>query len=619
MKVTKKIKRLIVFTIGILSAVYIVSIRGRSRTSLIYLSPKVWNQDGRYNNSSLSGHLNDIPFDTKSIRYIPAETIMQNYHSMVIENAEGIDWNKFAYVFYATSPSRLLPIFINVKQLRKLKTRAQIQIICSFDINMRVKDPIENLRLTNMVKLLKERYASDFHVVEPIISKYDKDSRNWADSFTKLYAFSLVAFDRVIYVDADSVILKSMDQLFLLPPALLVIPLNYIEHKQTIKPEVIMSPDALDSIELPPNPFEYTLSIQDLYKKVIESETEFDSLYFWKLYAQLPSVELTLDAYPNMKLASYFMIIKPDITVFDWLMSAVKQKKPDEYDMEVVNTVWRLSDIINQNYYTPYNSLNETNSDNSKNKWLKQPVIPSLLILPHSPYGLLSGEFRHTLFEHSAYLAAPGDYGFLDKKFSSLSIQRAIKNGVNYKNIEEIIDDYFEVPYWDWAWRFDFEGTAEDITELANTEGNEITDDERKKNLDRNRISGIDEEDEIGTGMGVDKFGWNAINILKDASYIHWSDWPLDKPWGPSFTERVEEDDWLFDNIYSKSLEDCKLEMETLVESLDFESHSKIQHHLTHELQFAYRTCTESLDSWKKMYENYASLLKIATNELDLV
>ena len=49
----------------------------------------------------------------------------------------------------------------------------------------------------------------------------------WADSYTKLLAFNLTQYDRVLNLDSDSTVLRPMDELFLVPPAPVAMPKAY--------------------------------------------------------------------------------------------------------------------------------------------------------------------------------------------------------------------------------------------------------------------------------------------------------------------------------------------------------------------------------------------------------
>jgi alpha-N-acetylglucosamine transferase len=49
----------------------------------------------------------------------------------------------------------------------------------------------------------------------------------WASSYTKLLAFNQTQYSRIIHLDSDSTLLSSLDELFFLPPAPVVVPKAY--------------------------------------------------------------------------------------------------------------------------------------------------------------------------------------------------------------------------------------------------------------------------------------------------------------------------------------------------------------------------------------------------------
>ena len=591
--ITRRHTRAIVWTVIILFMWYLLTFSGKKRHSIINIKD---NNNGKVD-------ISEAHFDTKSIKYVPAENIIQNYKSMQIEAPDKIKWDKLAYVFYVTDEDQLLPILINIKQLRKFKTRANIELICSFNIENISKE--KNPRLSNMVKLLKERYFVKINLVKPIRSKFLKDSTNWSDSFTKLYAFSLTHLDRIIYLDGDSIIYKHMDQLFTLPPSLLALPVNYIKQKDLYKQSKNwFDNNKLD--EIPPTPFEYSLSVQDFYKKIIENELEFNNEYFFKFYNNLPSMELSLSIINNIDLSSYFMVIMPNEKVFEWILTIIDKKGEEEYDMEIINKIWDPYTLLNNNYF-----INDK-KEPIENEWLNERILPSLMIIPHYPYGLLSREFRHKLDEHSSYLTSPVDYSYLNSKNNKL-INERIKNSKEseeFLNIGDVVEIYPNIGYWDWSWRFNYDGSNKNLFDFL-------------KFSNENNNNNDDYNNEIEVGMGVDRFGWESKKIMNDASYIHWSDWPLGKPWqmfeindNDNENENDENSsDWIFEKISEQSLNECINDINEIFDNL--KSGNMIQ--LDKERKFSIKTCKDSIDSWKLIYTDYKNIMISMEKEISMV
>ena len=224
----------------------------------------------------------------------------------------------------------------------------------------------------------------------------------------------------------------------------------------------------------------------------------------------------------------------------------------------------------------------------------------------------------------------PPDFGYLTDSSPMLSVERSYKNGISYKNIDDVVDLFPGVPYWDWAWRFDFEGNALPIKELMsdididmlmqankNSEGKELA----KRNFDD-----IDYDDVMTTGMGVDKFGWDGKKIADNAIYIHWSDYPLGKPWefqeesgGYAVNSKDQEGPNWFTKMADEADFKCKEEAATFFSSIVTEEHSKVSQLLQKERKFAARVCEESVEAWKEIYREYWSIMKDVKEDIHSV
>ncbi|PTB52417.1 glycosyltransferase family 8 protein [Trichoderma harzianum CBS 226.95] len=104
-----------------------------------------------------------------------------------------LDWSKYAYTQYATSSEYLCISVMLLERLHHLGSRAD-----------RV--------LMYPTKMLPDPETND---------------DTWANSYTKLLAFNLTQYERVIAIDADVTVLKHMDELFHLPPCPIAMPRAY--------------------------------------------------------------------------------------------------------------------------------------------------------------------------------------------------------------------------------------------------------------------------------------------------------------------------------------------------------------------------------------------------------
>ncbi|CAG1985230.1 unnamed protein product [Fusarium graminearum] len=153
------------------------------------------------------------------------------------------------------------------------------------------------------------RARDEYNVtLQPIeIQHRDGQDETWADSFTKLLAFNQTQYDRVLSLDSDSMVLQHMDELFQLPPCPVAMPRAY-----------------------------------------------------W-LYNENP---------PKRILSSQVMLIQPDDVEFERIVQKMNSIGPNDYDMEIVNSLY----------------------------------LDSALILPHRKYDMLTAEFRNK--DHTAYLGS---------------------------------------------------------------------------------------------------------------------------------------------------------------------------------------------------------------------
>ncbi|KAF4948000.1 hypothetical protein FGADI_9995 [Fusarium gaditjirri] len=153
------------------------------------------------------------------------------------------------------------------------------------------------------------RARDEYNVtLQPIeIQHRDGQDETWADSFTKLLAFNQTQYERVLSLDSDSTVLQHMDELFELPPCPVAMPRAY-----------------------------------------------------W-LYNDNP---------PKKILSSQLMLIQPDEVEFERIVQKMNSIGPNDYDMEIVNSLY----------------------------------LDSALILPHRKYDMLTAEFRAK--DHSAYLGS---------------------------------------------------------------------------------------------------------------------------------------------------------------------------------------------------------------------
>lgn len=173
----------------------------------------------------------------------------------------------------------------------------------SWDPN-EIDDVSPSQDLTPIARLLQQAQKNYFVKLQPVDVLHQNSTKEttWADSYTKLLAFNLTSFDRVLALDSDSIVLQNLDDLFLLQKAPLAMPFVYWGEPTG-----------------------------------------------WSFSSQM-------------------LLITPSASSFASISSAIEKAKPDEYDMDILNSLFRNH----------------------------------ILRIPQRPYNLLSGEFRRK--NHAHYL-----------------------------------------------------------------------------------------------------------------------------------------------------------------------------------------------------------------------
>jgi len=162
-------------------------------------------------------------------------------------NDPTIKWSQFAYVQYVTNEEYLCNSVMLFEALHRLRSRPDRVM---FYPSPMLEDPhgpmpsIPNHNATLLIKARDEynvtlipidvlsRNTTDgnlppisplFHVTNPL----PPPPETWCSSFTKLLAFNLTTHARVLSLDSDALLLHPPDELFLLPPSPVAMPLAY--------------------------------------------------------------------------------------------------------------------------------------------------------------------------------------------------------------------------------------------------------------------------------------------------------------------------------------------------------------------------------------------------------
>lgn len=285
----------------------------------------------------------------------------------------------YAYFQYATSQTYLNLAIINFITLRKSHTAIKdLVLLYNAELQKDANFPVFQNMASEWDIQLRE---------VDVIASANSESSTWSESFTKLKIFDHDEYDRIVYFDADSMLLDvaqgphgqketkpaNLDELFAIPPEVdIAMPQAYWLYD---KPKNTPKDTKVPSAE------EYKNEVQRVLENTNVAFTDLPALLFddHKLHHR------------SDFFASHVIVARPSNAVFRELMKYVHNpliwhltnrqglRKRSDYDMEVLN------------------------------KYLDDKIRIELLIkvgiLPHQRYGIITGEFKEK--SHDRFLLQP--------------------------------------------------------------------------------------------------------------------------------------------------------------------------------------------------------------------
>lgn len=144
-------------------------------------------------------------------------------------NYKNVDWSHFAYSQYATDSAYLCNAVMVFEALARLGSKADRILLYPQQWDTDISD--ETDRDSQLLVKAREYYNVKLIPVE--IPKKDDDA--WDGSFSKFLTWSQTQYERILHLDSDVTILKSMDELFMLPRAQVAMVRAYWELPRTRK------------------------------------------------------------------------------------------------------------------------------------------------------------------------------------------------------------------------------------------------------------------------------------------------------------------------------------------------------------------------------------------------
>jgi lipopolysaccharide biosynthesis glycosyltransferase len=262
---------------------------------------------------------------------------------------------RFAYAFYATNDDYGCSVLSNIRQLRKLNISQEIDIVVVYLKKLSPHIVFEINRTNVKTKLVDSL-------------PYNKAKTYYRDVNTKFRVLQLYEYDRIVYVDADTIILKNMDHLFLLPPVDLAAPRAYWLQQPAFTSLLLVitpSPQLWErriAKYLDPN----KLANDEYDMDALNKEFIGDCLLLPNLYAPLSWIweGNTTKYFPydlnSLFKASYLIHYSGPVKPWEWTPSQIRMKCPNAHP--VLYTIWDLwysqnnnCSIVNQTKKSAFN------------------------------------------------------------------------------------------------------------------------------------------------------------------------------------------------------------------------------------------------------------------------
>ncbi|CAA9965812.1 hypothetical protein PTNB73_09267 [Pyrenophora teres f. teres] len=137
-----------------------------------------------------------------------------------------VNWASYAYSVYATDTASLCHAVMILDALARFGSKADRVLFYPEHWDTKVHSSKD--RDSQLLILARDTYKAKLYPVKPLqVAGRTKGDWVWDETVTKLMAFSLEYYDRVIALESDLTLLDSLDELFLLPSTPMAMPRAY--------------------------------------------------------------------------------------------------------------------------------------------------------------------------------------------------------------------------------------------------------------------------------------------------------------------------------------------------------------------------------------------------------
>lgn len=148
-------------------------------------------------------------------------------------DALNINWTNYAYSLYATDDATLCHAVLLLDALARYGSKADRVLFYPEYWDTKVESSKD--RESQLLLLARDKYKVKLQPTKPLIVE-GRTKGKWTGirdkSVTKLMAFSLEYYDRVVALDSDITLLQSLDELFLLPETPIAMPRAYLTESK---------------------------------------------------------------------------------------------------------------------------------------------------------------------------------------------------------------------------------------------------------------------------------------------------------------------------------------------------------------------------------------------------
>ncbi len=322
----------------------------------------------------------DNMYDPLNIKQIPFSAIDQLFKKRSSET-KPIEWDKYAYVNYVTDSNYLCNTLLQFTKLRDAGSEADLVALITTSLLKKANENESLGLLLQKIKGVSDRVK--VQEIEPVVQP--NDHTPWSKSLTKLAIFNLTDYERIIYMDNDAMIHDKMDELFFLP--------SYVKFAAPIS-YWFVNPEGLATARTDIKKLYKNNKLDPIEKKIISRVKNSLPIYNHlpnlpqHFYSKSMNFIIDIDGFQKsdnkVKFATHFMVINPDADLANNIRDNILPKyvkAKESYDMDLINDeLYNFKELI----YYQFKIFRK----------VQHLFEPSVLVLPYTKYGLLTGSIN---------------------------------------------------------------------------------------------------------------------------------------------------------------------------------------------------------------------------------